>query len=320
MCAEDFSLAFQSLREGLRLSEEVNEIIATVLANYYLGVAYTFNCQFELACRHIGQAHEINRAVKNLWGMSVMESHLTLPFNYQGAVDVGFRHSEQAVQLAEESGDIFSKAMAYTLHGFSCYYLGQLEAAIEHLQIGAALGERMNYFAWNAVTHFYLAETLFEKHAFVLAQDYYEKAIWFLEKNVWFPSFLNLNRVALVRAQVFSARCEVDLEALSGYVEGNKLKLFDGKIRRYLGEILAARGEDLDAAEAWLRAAIAFDTRHAENCELGEDHAAMAQLKARQDDLRGAREHWEAAIDCYRRCRVDARLARCRRECRPSAT
>ncbi|MDJ0720231.1 MAG: adenylate/guanylate cyclase domain-containing protein [Desulfobacterales bacterium] len=308
MFEEAFEPAFQDLGKALRLAEETNEIIVTVLANYYLGVAYTFDCQFDRAIEHIKNALYINSAVKNLWGMSVMQSHLSLPYNYSGQIRTGFRHSEEAVRLAEESGDIFSKAMAYTLHGFSCYYMGRFPEAIFNLTQGATLGERMNYFAWNAVSQYYLGESHFAMGHYGQAQSFFESAIWFLQNNIWFPSFKNFNRIALAHTQLRHRSQEIHLKPLCRHAVENRLKLFAGQAQRKIGHILMIQSgrRQLPKAEKWIRGAIETNRRNGVKFELGQDHVLLAAYFRRRGNQTRARQCLQYARELFRACEVEA--------------
>ena len=63
---------------------------------------------------------------------------------------------------AEESGDIISKALWYTLPmEFPAYGRGLLEEAEKHLLKGIEFCERLNEKGWNAMRTFYLGRDLF---------------------------------------------------------------------------------------------------------------------------------------------------------------
>ena len=311
MIEENFQKAFKCLKEGLKLSEKISEVISTVLANYYLGVAFTFNCEFEKAFYHIEKAYSINETVNNLWGMSVMKSHLSLPCNYQGQVHLGHQHSEKAVQLAEESGDIFSKAMAYTLHGISCYYKGSFADAIQHLLMGADFGEKINYFAWNAVSQFYLGESHFEIGEYQNARNYYEKAIWFLENNIWLPSFMNLNKIAFSLAKIMNDEKNVNIESLRGAATKNKLMRFDGQMQRYIGEILLNIDDGhIPDSEDWIKNAIKTDKNNGVRFELGKSYVLYAELFKRKGDQSKAKENLSKAIGIFKACGADGWVAK----------
>ena len=58
--------------------------------------------------------------------------------------------------MAEESGDSYSKGIAYTCHGASCYGRGLFEEAEKYLLRGVGFCERVKEKMWNSLAHFYL--------------------------------------------------------------------------------------------------------------------------------------------------------------------
>ena len=306
MIEEDFQKAFKYLKDGLLISEEINDIISAVLANYHLGLALTLNCEFENAVYHFERAHRINETANNLWGMSIMKSHLGFSFNYRGQVNLGYQHSKDAIPLAEESGDIFSKAMAYTWHGVSSYYKGSFEDAIRHLILGAEFGERINYFLWNALSQFYLAELHFEIGEYQKSKIYYGETIKLLNNNRLFPSLMNLSKIGLARNKVMNNERDIDLELLMRYVAKNKLKFHDGLIRRYFGEILLnIGGQHLSEAENLINEAIGCDKQSGMMFHLGNDHALYAELLKRKNDIPKAKNNLGKAIGILKQCGAD---------------
>ena len=306
MIEEDFQKAFKYLKDGLQLSEEINDIISAVLANYHLGLALTLNCEFEKAFNHFEKAHGINETVNNLWGMSVMKSHLSFPCNYRGQVNIGYQHSKDAVQLAEESGDIFSKTMAYTWHGLSSYYKGSLAEAIQYLIMGAEFGERINYFLWNALSYSFLGEFHFEIGEYQKSKIYYGKAIKLFENNRLFPSLMNLSKIGLVRDKVMNNERDIDLESLIPLVAKNKLKFSDGLMRRYFGEtLLNLGGQYLSEAERLINKAIDSDKQKGMMWHLARDYAVYAEWFKRKSDLPKARENLSKAVEIFKDCGAD---------------
>ena len=66
-------------------------------------------------------------------------------YGLQGKADLAYQTSHEGLKLAEESGDTFSKAEAYTSCGISDYVKGFLDKAEEHFVKGIAFSERINY-------------------------------------------------------------------------------------------------------------------------------------------------------------------------------
>jgi tetratricopeptide (TPR) repeat protein len=196
--------------------------------------------------------------------------------------------------------------MAYTLHGFSCYYMGQLQEAIFNLTQGAAFGERMNYFAWNAVSQYYLGESHFVMGHYRQAQSFFESAIWFLQNNIWFPSFLNFNRIALARTKLIHQPQAVQVRKLCREAGQNRLKLFEGQTQRKIGDILInSGGRHVARAEKWIRRAVASNRRNGVMFELGQDHVLLAAYFERRGQRPHARRCLDEACDIFAACGVD---------------
>ena len=99
----------------------------------------------------------------------------------QGKADVAYQTSHEGLSLAEESGDTFSKAEAYTSCGISSYFKGFLDEAEEHFVKGITFSEKINYFILVVAASIYLGETYFDRGEYQKSQHYHNKSISFLE-------------------------------------------------------------------------------------------------------------------------------------------
>jgi len=143
---DNYPETFKALEQALKISEEVKDIVSLVLASYWFGFALGWNCEFERSANYFQRALDINVAVKNLWGISAMKSTLALLcYYFSGEIDLGFQISSEALRIAEESGDIYSKAMAYVNHGVLCLGKGLMGDAEKHLLKGSEFCEKINY-------------------------------------------------------------------------------------------------------------------------------------------------------------------------------
>ncbi len=173
---ENFPAAFQSFEKALTLSQEANDIVTSVFLNYWHGVTLANNCEFEKATGLMQKAVDINVAAKNLWGIaSTQATFAYLCFFLSGRIDLGFRTSAEAVQIAEESGDGYSKGVAYACHGVSCFGRGLFEEAEKYFLKGIAFCERVNQPTFNLLEHCYLGEINFEKGNFLKSEEWYRK-------------------------------------------------------------------------------------------------------------------------------------------------
>jgi len=313
---ENYPEAFEALEKALKISEEVKDIVSLVLASYWFGVALGTNCEFERSAHYIQRALDINVAAKNLWGISAIKSMLAhCSYWYSGKIDLQFRTTNESLRIAEESGDIYSKGLAYTVHGVSCFGKGLLEEAEKHLLKAIEFLERINYHAWNAVARVSLGETYFEMGDFSKSKDHYEKSSWVLENiRIWL-SVANLAKVGLARSKVMNREKDVSLESLYTHSRNNKVKAYEGHFQRYIGEILFnIDDQHIPEAENWIQKAIEADQRNRMMFHLGKDYALYADLFNRKGDRLKAQENLGKAIEILKECGADGWVEKAEKE------
>jgi class 3 adenylate cyclase/tetratricopeptide (TPR) repeat protein/ribosomal protein L40E len=312
---EDFPGAVKDLNSAVALADRLGHMVSVSMANYWLALASFFDCQFEEAFSHIEKSLKINTVANNLWGISVMTGFQSWFQCWRGKVELSYRTGTEAVRVAEQSGDIFSRTCAYTSRGISCYGRGALEQAIDSLSKGVDLGERISQPGFVSVARFVLAETCNEIGDHEVAKSHCREAVELIDRMRWLPSFSNLCRMALEKAQVLSGEKNVELERLHRYVRDNRLKIYEGWSRRYLGEILFLI-DDQHFAEAhhWIEEAIEADDRNQMRFHLGRDYAVYAELFKRKGDWGKAGEQLGKAIDIYRECGADGWVTKAEEE------
>jgi class 3 adenylate cyclase/tetratricopeptide (TPR) repeat protein/ribosomal protein L40E len=304
---ENFPEVFKALEEALKISEEVKDIVTSVLASFWFGCALGMNCEFERSTKYFQRAIDVNLLVKNLWGIAAMKSALAY-FSYRtnGKIDLEFQTTREALRIAEESGDIYSKALAYTNHGISCYGKGLLEEAQKHLLKGAEFCEKINYHAWNGLARFFLGETYFEMGGFLKSKEYYEKSSWLWDSNRMTPSWVNLGKVGLARSKVMNKEKDANLESLYAYSKNNKIKAGEGWFQIYIGEILLnIDDQHMSEAEHWIQKAIESDQRNRMMFNLGRDYLIYSNLFKRKDDRSKVQENLGKAIEIFKECGAD---------------
>jgi tetratricopeptide (TPR) repeat protein len=303
---ENFSEGISQHEQALEISEEINDIVSFVFASFWLGLALSFNCEFEKANYHIEKALEINVAANTLWGVSVMKSHMGLVNFWHGRIDRAYQLSNEAQQIAEKSGDIQSMGVAHIAHGMSCYSKRLLEEAVRLLVKGVDFSERMNLSIWNSIARFGLGEIYFEMNEYQKSQKYYHEVVTLLERDKALPSFLDLSRMGEARARVMNYDKNINLESLYSYHERNRMKLNDGWMSRYIGEILLNFDDQhMSEANHWVEKAIEADKRNGMMWHLARDYALYAELFKRKGDLPKAKENLSKAIEIFKACGAD---------------
>jgi len=304
---ENYSEGFKGFEEALKISEEVKDIVSFVLASSWFGYALGTNCEFERSIKYLQGAIDINVAAKNFWGIAISKSNLAyFSHFYHGRMNLAFRTSNEGLQIAEESGDIYSKAMAYVIHGNSCYGKGLLEEAEKYLLKGLEFCERINFAVWDGVAQYSLGDTYYEMGNFQTSKEHYEKGIWAFERNRLFPSWVGWGRVASARSMVMNKEKDVNLESLYAHSLNNKVKAAEGWIQRYIGEILLnIDDQHISEAEHWIQRAIEADQRNRMMFHLGKDYALYADLFQRKGERSKTQENLRKAIEILKECGAD---------------
>ena len=307
---EDFDKAFNYLEDALIISQELNDMVSILFSNFWLAIVRAVNCEFEKAVSHFDKALEINLAANSLWGTSIMKSNLSyFIFYFQGGIDLSYQTSKEALQGANASGDIFSKAMASVCHGIACYGRGLIEKAIEHLSEGREFCEKINLVIFHALAHFFLGESYYEMGDFETPKQHFSTATRILKHNQIIPSWKNTNKLAMAKTRVMNGEQGIDLESLYGIVNDNKAKIWDGWIRRCVGEILLNIDEHhMVEAQDWIIKAIEADQSNGVLLNLGKNYALYAELLRRKGDSEAARKNMQKAIEIFRNCGADGTL------------
>jgi class 3 adenylate cyclase/tetratricopeptide (TPR) repeat protein len=312
MVEEDLPGSIQYLQQAIEMTGQTGDLITSSYAQYMLGLVLAFNCDFEKSIHYFENLLNLSLALEFFWSASAMKSNISVyGYDYHGRVDLGYQTSQEAVRIAEESGDIYSKAMAYASHGASCYYRGIMDEAERCLKRGIELTEKIDMAAHKAMAHQWLGHVCYDRQNYRQAQFHHQRAISVREQSRLFPSSANLNRVALMRARMLGGETHMPLEPMLDYVRQNRVKIYEGCLARYLAEILMHRQPcDLPAAEQWIQQAICADRRNAMDCDLGRDYALYGALLRKKGDLSKATALFKKAIETFCACGADGWMRR----------
>jgi tetratricopeptide (TPR) repeat protein len=95
---EDFPKALESLKQALEISGEVGDQVSLAFASLWLGVALSWECDFEKARHYFQRTLDINAAAKNLWGVAMIKSNLTyFCYYYPGRISQTIKSSAEAL-------------------------------------------------------------------------------------------------------------------------------------------------------------------------------------------------------------------------------
>jgi class 3 adenylate cyclase/tetratricopeptide (TPR) repeat protein len=307
MVEENFTKGYKHLEEAVRISEETDDMVATIMANYLLGLALSWDCEFERSSRYIEKTLEIFVDLNVPWGISVMKSLLSFyAQNRQGLVTQGYHSSLEALQIAEQSDDILSKAMAYTSHGIANFFKGFLKKAEEYLLQGAVFCEQLNLHSYGVVAHHWLGNTYYELSDFSKSAEYFRNAGKLRGRSGLFPSTENVAEINEVRAEVALADKTIDVSRLYRLFHANQLRLYHGGLARSIAEVLLhINGGMTREALNWIDQALRSHNKNHMNWDLGRDNLTYAQIFSQSGDRLNARKHLEQARHIFQDCGSD---------------
>jgi tetratricopeptide (TPR) repeat protein len=287
-------------------------MVSILFSNLWSAIVRSVNCEFEKADTHLTKALEINLAANSQWGVSIIKSNLSYFIYFsQGRMVQSYQISREALEGANESGDIFSKAMATVCHGIACYGCGSFDKAILHLTEGCQFCDKIKLVVFHGLAHFFMGEAYFETGNFKMAEVNYREAIDIYEHNRIIPSWKNVSKSAIEKMKVINKDSVVNLSETVGYAEVNKARIWDGWIRRNIGEILINSDDQrLDEAQAWIEKAIEADSTNGTLLNLGRNYALYAELCKRKGERDKARAAYKNAIQVFKDCGSDGFLKR----------
>jgi tetratricopeptide (TPR) repeat protein len=303
---EDFSSGISYINDALRISEEIGDFLSLWMANWYLGVCLSYQCEFERGLSHFKKCLDLSELADNPMGISSSKAMTTQVCFIRGNISLACKVGEEASHLAEGSGDVWSKGVAHTQYGCALYYKGEFDKAEEYLLEGLTYSQKASQSASEFLAAWTLGNVYFEMGVFKSAQDYYINAIKTTEGAKIFPSWANAVKTELARTRARTKELDADLHGLFEYFENNKLKFCEGMVARNIGDILLqVDDEHMADAEVWIRKAIEADKRNGTRWYLATDHALYADWFKKKGDLSSGKEQLTRAIEIFRECGAD---------------
>ena len=303
---EDIPAAIEHLNKAKKISEEVNDFISLVLANYHLGGTLAFNCEFDKSDTCYKEAIEINMAANSLWGVSSIKgTQCMASYFFSGRIGLGHQTGIEATSIAEESGDIYSKALAYIGYGMSLLEKGLIKEAKRYLLMAIDYCKRINLLMFEAIGHLYLAETYFLLKEYQKSKVHYANVITIGKNESYMPSIMAWCEINLLKSKVMNNDMEVDVDSL--YQMANKIMLnpIKGMASGSIAEILLSSDDHLSEAEEWINRAIEINKKYGIRLYLAIDYALYAELFMRKGDHSKAKENLGRAIEIFKECGAD---------------
>jgi hypothetical protein len=120
-----------------------------MVCQLFLGIARSLNCEFEKGLEYFRKSLGLGLKASNPI-MIVFAKGLMSTFNYifYGKTDLACQSSQESLQMALESEDIYLKGMAYSSCGMACYCKGLFEEAENSLSLALPLCKKTALLGW----------------------------------------------------------------------------------------------------------------------------------------------------------------------------
>jgi len=304
---EDISKALVNLEQALKIGDELKDLPTLLLANSYMANFRCDNVEFAQAFHHFNIALQISVAANVPWGISITKAIMAFHlFSSEGNIALAYETSNEAMRIADESGDIYSKAFAYSAHGWSCYHKGYLQRAKELLMKGVDFSERVSQLLWNGLAHRGMGTILLDMKEYKNSRKHFEIAISvYLHGNI-IPSSVNFCKMVLALAKVMNNDKDINLKEIIKSYDDKKLRLWEGPMLSTIGEILLNLDDQhISEAEDWIKRAIETGQKYGMRWHLAKDYALYAELFKRKGDVSQAKEKLNTAIAIFKECGAD---------------
>jgi tetratricopeptide (TPR) repeat protein len=285
----------------------IQDKVSLWYVNFFLGMSLSFNCEYENGLEHLMKSLDLGKLANNPIPISMAKCGLS-GFNYifQGKNDVAYQTSKEAMQIAQESGDIYIKGVSCSSHGMSCYCKGLLDEAKDTLLQALSFCEKAAQDGWWSWAAGFLGHVYFDLGEYKKAEEYYEKGISILEQTGIYPFWANMWKISLARSRALNSKDSIKLSELFQFVENINVKIVKGWAARHVGQILLyIDDQHLSEAEVWAKKAIEEDKSNCTMWSLGSDYAFYADLFKRRGDQSKAKENLGKAVEIFKACSAD---------------
>ena len=296
---EDYSEAFRYLSEALKISEIIQDKVSLWYANFFLGMSLSFHCEFEKGLEHLKKSLD---SARNPIPISMAKCGMSTFTNvFHGKIDLAYETSKEALQMAQESGDIYIKGIACSSHGISCYARGLLDEAEHTLLQALTFCEKASQLGWWTWAAGFLGHVYFDMGEHEKAQDHYLQGISALERTGIYPFMANMWKVSMTRSKALNGDQDIKLSELFQYYENINVEAVKGWTARHVAEVLLnIDDQHLSEAEDWVNKAIKVDKQNGTMWPLGGDYALYAELLKRKNDPPEAQEKLNQAIAIFK--------------------
>ena len=304
---EDYPKALEYYEKALQIGEELNDLLTLVLANNAMGCCLSENGEFEKALPCYDKALKINVMANAQWGIGAIKSNIIIwGYGRLGNVKLAYQISQEILRMANESGDIYSKAHTYLALGLSYYLKGWFKEAKEYLLKSVDFLQKSNLLAFEGMANSYLSAIYLDMGEYETSKKSSERSISLIQHSIKVSSYIIWNKISIALAKVMNKEKDINLNEIFKWHEDIKNKAVKGLAPNIIGKILLIIDDQhLSEAEDWIKKAIETNQKYGMMWNLARDYALYAELYKRKGDPPKAKEKLNKAIEIFMECGAD---------------
>ncbi len=265
-----------------------------------------FYAEFEEANKRLKKCLDSSLLANQPAGIAYSKGSISICYLVEGKIHPAYEAAQEALDLAEETGDAFIKGMAYSAYGAACFQKGLFDEARTHLLEWVSSYEKLSPISWTVWAYGHLGSLHFQFGEYDVAMKCFKKLTSISENFSFSPSTRKLHQTHLVRAKVLRHDQDIELDEVLAIYQDKKLAFCEGYMARNIGDILLHIDNDhLSDAELWFQKAIEADSKNRMSWQLATDHVFYADWFKKKGDLLGVKEQLTTAIDIFRECGAD---------------
>ncbi len=302
------------LQKAIKHAEEIQDGYALWTSQYYLGVLYAGEADFEQGQNLLQKCIDISTSVNDKGMITLIKSNKAFFIDFwKGDIQEAFQLSDKALQgsIADDLKDTRSKGMAYCCHGHSCYGKGRFKEAEENLLNSIAICQSNGNFNFQAFSSYILGEVYKDINQYESAQRYFRHALNLLESHDYLPSLRQCCKIGITVTDIIIGNEHIDLQKLLHYYGGISLIAYQGHMACHIGEALSKlKNRQTHNPDDWFKKAIEIDTQYKLKWWLGKAYARYSDYFKRQNKLHKSRDLMTKAIEIMKECGSDGWVER----------
>jgi tetratricopeptide (TPR) repeat protein len=222
-----------------------------------------FYAEFEEAHKRLKKCLDSSLLANQPAGIAYSKGSISICYLVEGKIHPAYEAAQEALDLAEETGDAFIKGMAYSTYGAACLQKGLFDEARTHLLEWVSSYEKLSPISWTVWAYGHLGSLHFQFGEYDDAMKCLKKLTSISENFSFSPSTRKLQQTHLVRAKVLTHDQDIELDEVLAIYQDKKLAFCEGYMARNIGDILLHIDNDhLSDAELWFQKAIEADSKN----------------------------------------------------------